>query len=283
MKLVLLALVIMLLASCGSTKKIDKDRISKVKTVAVVVYSVPQRIEFKEDPRGQKSGTSLTDVVKMIAKEASVGDGVKASDKALKEFIHTANTSQLPFKFVSYDDMKKNKKFVDLGSYRAPAPAKKEESGFSSFMTTVASYTGGGQPLCAGPEYLQNFGLVNNWWDGKASTGTSDEAEYIKKSIEALGVDAVLIINDPGFSFSCEACVGGTGSASTGSAFTVTLIDKEGKELLNLRQWFGTSPGSAAIVAGAVNPLQQDKLFAQHGIKTANLFVEEFSDALNKK
>ncbi|MEK6626065.1 MAG: hypothetical protein AABY86_13920 [Bdellovibrionota bacterium] len=283
MKSVFLTLMIILLASCGSTEKINKDRISKLKTVAVVVYSVPQRIEFKEDPRGQKNGTSLTDVVKMIAKEASVADGIKASDVALKEFIHTVNVAKLPFKFVSYDDMKKNKKFLEIGSYRAPAPAKKEESGFSSFMSTVATYTGGGQPLCAGPEYLQNFGLVSNWWDGKAATGTSNEAEYIKKSIEALGVDAVLIINDPGFSFSCEACVAGTGSASTGSAFNVTIIDKDGEQLLNLRQWFGTSPGSAAIVAGAVNPLQQNKLFEQHGIKTANLFVEEFSDALNKK
>lgn len=163
------------------------------------------------------------------------------------------------------------------------APKKEEKSGFVGFMSKMNSLTGNDAPIGSGPIYLQNFGLVKNWWDGKASMRNSNEADYIKQAISKLGVDAVLVINDPDYSFSCEACVGGTGSASTGSAFTVSLVDKSGKSVLDVRQWFGTSPGSAAIVIVIVNPLQQDKLFKQHGIKTAKLFADEFKDALKKK
>jgi hypothetical protein len=285
MKNLLLIALLGFIASCGSTKKINKNELAKVKKVAVIVYAVPEKIEFKEDPRGSKSSISLADIAKAFAKDATAGVGSYASDLALKEFIHTANKNKkLPFKLVSYKAMKRNKKFMKLGKFRpAPAPKKKESSGFGSFMSQMATMTGGGRPVASGPKYLRNFGLVKNWWDGKAFTGTSDEAEYINKAMAYLGVDAVMIINDPGYSFSCEACVGGTGSASTGSAFNVSIVGKNGKELLNLRQWFGTSPGSAPIVTGIVPRPTQRNLFQQHGIKTANVFVDEFMDAYTAK
>lgn len=98
------------LVSCSSTKKIDRNALKKVKKVAVIVYTVPSKIEFKEDPRGKKdSGFSLNDVVKAIAKDATAGEGSRAADLALKEFIHTANKEGLPFKIVSYKTMKKIK------------------------------------------------------------------------------------------------------------------------------------------------------------------------------
>lgn len=280
-----MSLLMVLLIGCGSTQKIDKSKLSKIKKVAVVVYTVPTKIEFKEDPRGKKGSFSISDVAKMVLKDATAGDGVRASELALKEFIHTINKQKLPFKFVSYNKMKRNKKFAAMGKKRAVASTKKEEkkSAMGGFMSSMSSLTGTAAPIGTGPKHLQNFGLVKNWWDGEAYMGTSDEAEYIKKSIAYLGVDAVLLINDPGFSFSCDACVGGTGSASTGSAFTVSLIGKNGEQILNLRQWFGVSKGSAAIITGMVNPLQQDKLFKQHGIKTARVFASELKEALAAK
>mgnify|MGYP003682944245 CR=1 FL=1 len=133
------------------------------------------------------------------------------------------------------------------------------------------------------PNNLQAFGLSKNWWDGKALMGTTDEKAYITKVIKDLGVDAVMVINDPGFSFSCKPCIGGTGNASTGSAFNVSLIGKDGKEILNVRQWFSYTPDNSAIVAGIVNPNTQKSLFKAHGEKTAKLFSEEFKTALKEK
>jgi hypothetical protein len=283
MKLLLLSIVALVLVSCGSTKKIDRKGIKQLKKVAVIVYTVPEQIEFKDDPRGKKGGFSLGDIVKAIAKDATAGSGAHASDVSLKAFIKTANKFSLPFKLVSYKALKRNKKFIKLGSMRAPVVVEKKKSGFGGFMSKVGSMTGGDAPKASGPTYLKSFGLNKNWWDGKGLIGTQDEAAYIKASMEALGVDGVIIVNDPGFSFSCEACVASTGSASTGSAFNISIVGKNGKSLVDLRQWFSTSPGSAVIVTGIVNPLQQDKLFKYHGVKTAKLFVEELTDALKVK
>jgi hypothetical protein len=118
---------------------------------------------------------------------------------------------------------------------------------------------------------------------GKALIGSTDEKAYIAKALAILGVDAVMVINYPGFSFSCKACTGGTGSASTGSAFNVSLISKKGEKILNIRQWFSFTPESSAVVTGIVNPSTQKSLFKAHGEKTAKLFSEEFKDALKEE
>jgi hypothetical protein len=61
MKMIILS-SLLLLASCGSVS-VKKEDISKIKRIAIVTYSVPTKIEFKEDPRKTDNSVSLMDLV----------------------------------------------------------------------------------------------------------------------------------------------------------------------------------------------------------------------------
>ncbi|MGK0367395.1 MAG: hypothetical protein ACI9QD_000529 [Thermoproteota archaeon] len=282
MRFILMVSLLAFLASCGSTKKIDTAAIKRIKKVAVIVYSVPEKIEFRENPRGEKSkGFSLADLAKALLKDATAGVGSQAATIAMNQFVKTLKYEKLPFKVITLKEMKMKKAFKKLAIKKV---VKKKEKKKSGWMSMAANFAGVKSEIKAhSPTGLREFGLSKNWWDGKALMGSADEKEYIDKAIKALGVDAVLVINDPGFSFSCKACIGGTGAASTGSAFNISLVGKGGKVLLNLRQWFGTSSESSAVVTGIVNPYTQNSLFKAHGEKTAKLFSEEFKEALAAK
>ncbi|OFZ69725.1 MAG: hypothetical protein A2451_00400 [Bdellovibrionales bacterium RIFOXYC2_FULL_39_8] len=96
-------------------------------------------------------------------------------------------------------------------------------------------------------------------------------------------VDAALLINDYGYSFSCRSCtdIHGemTGAASTGSAFLATMVDKDGDAIFSITDWFDKTDGKAAMVSNIVNPLSHDALFRAHGVKMAQVWAA----ALNKK
>ena len=98
------------------------------------------------------------------------------------------------------------------------------------------------------------------------------------RAARALNVDAVMLLTDSGYSFVCDACIGGTGAASTGSAFSSTMIDRNGKVILVLRQWFLVSKGSSVVAAYIVNPLQWDSLFREHGKKLATVWADQYKE-----
>lgn len=283
-----LLILALFLTSCGSTQKIDKNELKKVKKVAVVLYSVPQTIDFRSDPK-KEDDMSL---MKAVAKAFTVGDGVKAAGISQKSFIHTINKSgKLPFKIVGCGKVKKNpalSKIVGtLNKKAAEAAAKKDKdnSGALGMMKMGLSFMGAGKKevLASSPEGLASFGLVKEWGDGNALTGSKGESEYLDQALKSLGVDAILAVNDLGYSFSCKACIGGTGSASTGSAFHVSLIGKGQKHILDVNQWFSTTDFSTGVISGIVNPLSQDKMFKAHGKKMAEELIKQVLESLEEK
>ena len=68
-------------------------------------------------------------------------------------------------------------------------------------------------------------------------------------------------------------CVG-----TTGSAFTTALINKEGKLVGAVYQWFQVSGAHAPVVAYVVNPLQHDTMFRTHGEKMAAEYVGQLQE-----
>ncbi len=197
---------LLLLASCGGATKFDKVRIASISKVAVVVYTVPDKIEYKEDPKESEGGLSLKSIAKAVAKDLATGKGEEAATVSLEAFINTINQQGLPFEVMSKQKMMSNSAFTKL--YIAPGPKAEKPSGMAGMAMGMLS---GPTVVGVGPANLNAYGLQSNWWDGQAITGASNELDYIKSAIDALNVDAVLVINDRGYSFSCKTCGGAAG------------------------------------------------------------------------
>ncbi|MBI4081487.1 MAG: hypothetical protein HY423_02645 [Candidatus Lambdaproteobacteria bacterium] len=256
------------LGGCSFGKvTVDKAEYQKVKTVAVVIYTVPESIEYKDDPR-EKKKSLLQQVIQAVAK----GDGVKAATVSQASFSEALNRQGLPFRVLSADEVRSNPGYssLNMSSYVKP----KEQPAGGATMQLAMSFMGAksGPPDGSAPQGLVQFGLPQDWSGGNPLMGTKDETRYLTDTIKALGVDAALVVADPGYAFVCNACAGGTGDGSTGSAFMVSLVNPQGKPILAMREWFATSGGHAAMVAYAVNPLQHESLYKQHGEYMAKVF-----------
>ncbi len=273
---IIFALAALIALSGCATSTVNKAKVDQVKKVAVVIFTVPDKIEFRSDPKD--SSKSLLQIVAMAAGSA---DSSKAASLSYRSFIDSLNAQGLPFKVISADEVKGNAKFNAL--YVAPAPAPQAQEGGLAMKLAMGFLAAAAPPSITqgiAPEGLREFGLPQVWTSGNPLMGTKDEAKYIRDAIEALGVDAALVIADLGYSFSCNLCVGATGSASTGSAFVAALVDKDGAPIMSLREWFGTSGAHSAMVAYVVNPLQHDSLFTSHGKYMGEVFAKTFKEAL---
>ena len=277
-------------AGCSPSRvEFDKKGMTEMKNVAVVMYSVPPSINYRDNPRepGKKSLLQLaTDV-------ATANNGPKAAAAASATFIEGVNKGGLNIKLMPFDTMMGNAKFRALASNyvklieeekaKAAEELNKSSAGKAlNMLGSLSSAMGGSgvnQNEGVGPEGIPSWGVQRQWGGAKtAIMGGASEKKFLKEALEALGVDGVMVVNDPGMSFTCEFCVGGTGSGSTGSAFLVTLVGKNEKSILEMRQWFLTSNNSAAMAAYAVNPLQHESLFKGHGEKMAQVYVDYYKE-----
>lgn len=293
------ALVGLGLSGCSaSSADLDKEALSRVKTVAVVLYSVPRAIQVRDDPRGDEEegdGSLLEALASVAQASANTGDGNRAATLAHQTFIETLNQQELTFKALTREEMMSIGRFASLAREErgriAMALAKareedeKEQGAMGQAMSMLSSFGGGSAgreaPIGSAPDGLPSYGLVGDWRGAKgALLGIAEERDYLRQAAEALDVDAVLAINDPGFSWGCETCINNTGNASTQAAFLATLVSRDGTEILNMRQWFTIGGGNAAMVSGVINPLQHDGLFQGHGEKTARVFADYLNEQL---
>ena len=134
----------------------------------------------------------------------------------------------------------------------------------------------------AAPDGLNQQGLARRWHEGKPVLGTQDELRYIVEAMKALHVGAATVVADPGYSFACKAWVGGAVAGASGSAIMVTMINRKEEPILSTRQWFATTDEQGAMVAYAVNPLEQEGLFAEHRRQMAQVFAEFFEEKMGE-
>lgn len=276
----LLALLAGLVLFSGCSNVVfDKKAVKKVKKVAVLVYTVPETIEYYSDPKERKKS-----LLQIAAAVLSANNGEKAATISHKSFIEELNRQQLGFIAISQDEMMSNAAYGNIANKwisareEQKANARKSQSGAMKALSMLSSMSGGKPkaPDGVGPKGIPEFGLAANWSSGSALTGEKAELVYIKEALKALGADAAIVINDQGYSFACEACIGGTGSGSTHTAFLISIVDSKGKQILGMREWFNIQPRSAAMVAYIINPLQHASLFEGHGIRTAKVFADLF-------
>ena len=268
------------LAACGKSIVMDKGALGKVKTVAVIGYTTPKTIKFRDNPRENKEP-----FLAMAINAAMGPNGAKAATLAHETFVKELNNQGLSFRFLTRSELMANTEYRNLAKkmrdLSLAEQAKKASSGGT--MGKALSMLGGGGGATgprpgASPDGMPQFGLLGGYKLYGTVKRTTDELDYMDRAAKALNVDAVMLVDDSGYSFSCDACLGGTGSASTGSAFLSTMIDRNGKTILELRQWFATSKGSAVVAAYVVNPLQWDKLFRAHGQKMAVEWAEQYKE-----
>ena len=269
---------ISLMACTASRVDWDKAGMRETKKVAVILFTVPPTINYLDDPQDRRSIPFLS----KMANEALGKTGGQAATQAQKGFIEELNKSGLRFSVMTPGEMMANEKFkAVLAKYAIPEVVEEPKKKDEGLMGTALSFlgTGGDDNAGMGPEGYPNFGLAPGWSSQPSALMNAEkEMDYIKESIQALGVDAVIAVNDPGMSYGCEFCIGGTGSGTTGSAFLITIIDSEGEGILEMRQWFFYGGSSVVLAAYVVNPLQLDTLYLGHGTKMAKVFSEYYKE-----
>lgn len=257
------------LVACGKSE-VNKPEVNKVRTAAVIIFTVPQEIKYSADPTAKE-----TSLLNAVVQAAAAGNGARAATISHGTFTEALAQQGLPFRVLTAAEMKRNAAFNKL---HVTPVMKSEEAGLMGKMTSMFGRSGPVEG--AAPDGLNQYGLPQNWSDGNPVLGTPEELQYIVDATKALNVDAALVVADPGYSFACEACVGGVGAGSTGSAFMVTMINRKGEPILSTREWFATTDEQAAMAAYAVNPLEHDDLYAEHGRKMAAVFADSFKERM---
>lgn len=280
----LLVLVIITMASgCAVLKPKDyRDQLRQIKTVAVVLYTVPENITYRKDPRESVKKNLLTKAMEL----ASVGKGQQAATLAHQSFIDEINARKLSFVVTEKPAMLANEEFKLLIPKESElkiggVDLKMISSALSMFDTDKGNKSASG----AAPDAMYSYGLPSI--SSGALTGQEQEKRFIQDSIAALGVDAAIVIADPGMSFYCKTCVriigaGASGTGTTGAAFSIAIVDKNGTVLLHHKKWFKGTEASAKMVASAVNPLEHDKLYQAHGKKIAADFSKYFTNHMQQ-
>ncbi|MDH5764597.1 MAG: hypothetical protein OEZ38_01170 [Gammaproteobacteria bacterium] len=277
-RLSIILLLPVFLAACSFGKNtVNLEEVKKIKNVAVIMYTVPEQITYRADARDNSTGLLAALV------ETSIGkNGNTAADTAIRTFTQTLQNQELPFNIMPHSKVISNAQFTALYQPASKTETKAETGFLGKFISNVTS----DKSIGASPSKMNQYGLVASWSGDTALTNKGGESNYIAKSIEALKVDAVLVVNDPGFSFSCEACIGAAsamnGVASTGSAFNATLVTRTGP-VMNIREWFATTDEQGAMVAGIVDPTEHKELFEEHGRKMAQVFAMAVKESMAPK
>ncbi|MDH3342280.1 MAG: hypothetical protein OEM07_00995 [Gammaproteobacteria bacterium] len=271
-----------LLGACSFGKNtVNVEEVKKVKKVAVIMYTVPEDISYKSDVRdNQKSSLQL------LADLATGNTGKQAANTSVKTFTEELQKQGLPFEVMSYSEVASNPKYAALYKPVKKIEKKANEGILGAALSFLGSATDNSPPPATSPKNMSNFGLVAAWSGDTALTNKPGESAYITAAMEALKVDAVMVVNSSGYSFSCEACVGlgstMNGAASTGAAFNASLISRAGP-IMNIREWFGTTDEQAAMVAGIVDPTEYENLFKEHGRRMAQVYADAVKESLQAK
>lgn len=280
------------LVGCTAAVVTLDEELPKVKRVAVVGFKVPEIVSYLDgdDPRERSESQGfasqlVTGVVKSLLNDM---EGEEAAQHAWKTFTAEMQSQSLSFQLISNDEVLSNGKFSAVvnrarKSIQQAVPPKQE----TSFISIGGAFPSGAtNQASASPQGLPNFPLldVSKWSNAESALSDSPaERRYAREAVDALGVDAVLIVSDAGYSAVCNTCIAGTGTASTAGAFLVTLVDKNGRILMNARHWFNGTGETVAIVGGIIATRQRVHLFEAHGRQLARSFIEIYEKERSRK
>ncbi len=273
-----ISIIFGLLLSMGCAASINKPKIQAVKSAAVVLFTVPIRIEFRDDSKGTRQT-----IVQALAQAVTAGDAARAATLSHQTFTATLAQQGLPFNVLTVAETRGEPAFSAL--YRLPEiKEQKEEESEPVFSLSFEMGPAPGVHPGAAPDGFNSYGLAQEWSTWNPLVGSEEEAKYILAVIKALNLDAIIANADPGYAFVCDICSGGSsGTASTRSKFMGAMVDREGEVILKMQGSFSSTDEEGALLAGAVNPMAHAELFTEHGRKMAVLFANSFHKAMKKK
>jgi hypothetical protein len=271
------------LSNCAQSK-VNKSEMSKVKTVAVLVYTVPTAIVLKQDGRTKPNET----LAQSVATFAGAGNGEQAATVSYQSFVTGLQGQNLPFRVLSADDVRNN---AAIKALAAPPAGSKTLSPDAERLLGQLGFKSSdpNRDVGLGPDGLAQFGLPLDWDDGDALAGTDAEKTYLLKAMEALNVDAAIVVTDIGYSWFCNYdCVGNSktgtnGVASTQSSYLAALVNRKGQTLLSQREWFQNTDANAPLILSTVASPLQPTLYKAHGARMAKVFAVSLQKAMAKQ
>lgn len=230
-----LAVAMLFFSGCSSVEfTADTEKVKAIKSVAVVSFKVPAFVTEEAGSGGMLGGlTALVGAVSSIASgEEELGNGREVASEAATGFIE---------------------KMSSTGRWEILSVARVTEN--TGIKSMIAKYDDSIKDRTTGLEGTPAIPL-------KMGGGKS---EYAAKAAKALGVDGVMMVDFFTMEYSLYTGVAGNGQAKAKGNASFVLYDRNGSPVWESASPVVRSETSAAMVAGAINPLQSASLHKSIG------------------
>ncbi|MDH5354168.1 MAG: hypothetical protein OEY09_06955 [Gammaproteobacteria bacterium] len=231
---VALAFAMLFFSGCSSVEfTADSEKVKTIKSVAVVSFKVPAFVTEEADSGMLGGLTALVGAVTSLASdEEELGNGREVASDAVPGFIEQMS-SKGRWNILPMDKVTGN---ADI------------QSMVDEYDDSVKDRTTGLEGTPAIPLELGG---------GKS--------EYAAKAAQALGVDGVMMVDFHTMEYSLYTGMSGNGQAKAKGNASFVLYDRNGSPVWESASPVVWSETSAAMVAGAINPLQSVNLHKSIG------------------
>lgn len=286
LSLPLVTLTCVSLFGCSSTDYINQEEFSKVKTAAVVIYSVPKVIvadnrdatEIDRDKSlrlenlnlltmaGEAVGGTTKKITDFIDNESSVKkhiSGTEAANIALPQFISEMRKLK-GWSFITPIDVGANSEYQELSAELMQDEDIKLERSSTRKAQAPTNYVEIGLPY--------NHTATVDYYDNPQFQ------IWAEKTASALNVDAIIIMNDTGFATDGQSLFSGS-NCYTKSAFHFAMFNSKGEKIVDTRSAFEESTiiPQQGCVKGAFLNSDYVNALKQHGKDQAKVIVEKLN------
>jgi hypothetical protein len=227
------------LAGCATSTsefRAEPARVATIRSVAVVAFTVPEYV-VEKDPSQLASFMALFKMTKQIVNNEKVtGNGQAVAQEALAGFIETM-AKEGKLQFLSMNQVVGN-------------------TSFNALRDTYGQKPNGSKAT------LPGLPIIN-------VDAEMPRSEFAALAAKALGVDGVIFVDAHELNYQLYTGTAGTGDARAYIRALFKLFDKNGGAVWESGV-VARSEGNAAMVAGAINPLQAATLNRSIGATIAS-------------
>lgn len=229
-----LAAILLSLNGCSSMEfAADTAKVKTIKSVAIVSFKVPAFVTEEADSGMLGGLTALVGAVTSLASdEEELGNGREVARDAVPGFIEQMS-SKGRWNILPMDKVISN----------------------ASIQSMVDEYDDSIKDSTIGLEGTPVIPLEMG----------SGKSEYAAKAAKALGVDGVMMVDFHTMEYALYTGVSGNGQAKAKGNASFVLYDRNGSPVWESASPVVWSETSAAMVAGAINPLQSVNLHKSIG------------------
>lgn len=239
-----LAVAMLFFSGCSSMEfTADTEKVKTIKSVAIVSFTVPAFVTEEADSGMLGGLTALVGAVTSLASdEEELGNGLEVASEVVPGFIEQMS-SKGRWNILPMDKVVGN----------------------ASIQSMVAEYDDSVKDRTIGLEGTPAIPLEMG----------GGKSEYAAKAAKALGVDGVMMVGVNRMEYFLYTGTVGTGQAKAKGAGIFVLYDRAGNPVWESGMVV-QSEASAAMVAGALNPLEAPKLHRSVGSELASDLLQRY-------